>query len=548
MNSIIIAFIISLFGTIPLDFSIFQKSLFLYVKQWIKNIFSFGLIVGFVLSYIYMPPLLFPDILIPLSIMLVVNVFFSISSIRPSSLFGSHNQIKKLKIPFVVLFIIVSIAILSPLYPYTQANQLHELPTVIQNATSIGTIDVQHIRQVPIEFAQWKADKVLGDLGTRVRVGDLAIQIIDDHLYWIAPLEFRSFWKWFKFQNTPGYVIVDAEQPEIEPQLIADHKFQFLQSAFFQTYLHRHIYQQYPHYRLKEFTLEIRDDGKPFWVVSALVPTILFHGETGETSFYDQPPLWVDRVYPEYLAEQYNYWYGAYVHGFLNTLFSQRDMHVPTSLNGIIDVFAVQADDELVWFTGHTSPSLSDQSLTGYSTLSTRTGAFIYYHNISGYYNEEAAVSNANSEVANFAGYHGTQPLFYMIFDEPTWFVPIVSSHNKLQKIVLVHAKTGYSELQDTLAVAVSAYQQWIYSKKSVNISETSFTYVNGTILRINNGYILFEHDDTMYYVEGARAALSREGDEIILKINPYQNNSNVVSGEIIENKDLEFYFNEDIK
>ena len=81
---------------------------------------------------------------------------------------------------------------------------------------------------------------------------------------------------------------------------------------------------------------EIDDDGTPYWVCPRMVKTIgLFGGTdihgavlvnavTGESSYYEEVPSWVDRVYSaDLIIEQYDY-YGRYHNGFLNSIFGQR--------------------------------------------------------------------------------------------------------------------------------------------------------------------------------------------------------------------------------
>ena len=45
---------------------------------------------------------------------------------------------------------------------------------------------------------------------------------------------------------------------------------------------------------------------------------------TGESTYYEEVPTWVDNVYtPELIMEQYDY-HGTLVNGFINSIFGQR--------------------------------------------------------------------------------------------------------------------------------------------------------------------------------------------------------------------------------
>lgn len=554
VNGILIAFLISLIGTINLNFEQLKTPI-IYLKGWIDNL-KWGVIVALVLSYIAMPPLVFPDILVPIFITLGINcvvtlywMIFSPDKYSKNNKDNNNSQtnvfvinkktLMRTKLPLLILIFILCLWILTPLYSIVRAQELNQIPQVQISQEKISSIDREHIRQVPLEFAIWKADKVVGELGNRVNVGELAVQLYKGKLVWVAPLEFSNPFKWLQFRTSPGYIIVDAEKPELSAERIDNKKLKYIESAYLQNNVYRKVYQKYPFYRLQEFSFEIDEEGNAWWVVSATRPTvwntgekvkgaILLNAETGEVTFYDldNVPKWADIVFSEKLAEDYNFWYGAYKHGYLNTLFTQKDMHIPTpyGFSGS-DVFAVKVNNSLVWFTGHTSPSSQDQSMVGYSTIDTRTGEFTFYSNVSGYYNEVAAISNANSKVSNFEGYHGAQPVFYNLYGELTWVVPILSNNNQLQKIALVHASTGEVVLGDTLEQALDGYKKWITNNVgNIDTSDSNLETVDGVISRIGGNYILLENNKQLFTLEFTSSAndsgnvefeLSQKGDHV---------------------------------
>ncbi|MBW3012879.1 hypothetical protein KY340_01620 [Candidatus Woesearchaeota archaeon] len=541
MNGILLAFLITLIGCINLDFYKFGRGeYFSWLKGQINNL-KWGAPIALIIAYVYMPAILFPDIITPIGILLAINCFITI--VRPIKLQKiivvdekKKVDLARFKVPIAVLVILLIILVSAPIVPLFQTKTLHELPNAIVSNEKINQIDTSHIRQVPIEFAYWMADKVVGDLGYKVQVGDLNIQLVSDRLYWIAPLELGNFWKWLRFRTSPGFLMVDAEDPEAKVERIDNLELKYMSSAFFQQNVYRHVYQRYPFVRLSEFTFEIDDENNPKWVVSVTKPTVWFTGEqvlgviivdpvTGEMEFPQKIPKWVDRVVPERLAEKYNYWYGAYTNGFWNTKFSQKDMHVPTTSNGVIDVFAVRGPEGMYWFTGHTSPSLADKSLMGYSMMNTQTGEFVYYSNVNGYYNEDAAVSNANSKVSNFQGYWGAQPIFYNLFGELTWVVPILSSNSKLQRIALVHAETGYVVVEEKLEDSLAKYKEWLEEKgvsvEAEGMADEGYQTVDGKVKRINGDLIVLENNDEHIFkinLENNEAKITKEGDEVRIK------------------------------
>ncbi len=549
INGIILTFFITLLGTINLDFYLLKNGTRIgvknYLKGWAQNLI-YGSIIAAVIAYVAMPAIVFPDIIVPILLVLIANAIVTIArhareltgAIFSFGSFG-RSSLKKgnVTIPIFILISIILLWMLSPYIPLTQTEQLNALTQAKTSYDLISSIDPQKIRQVPLEFAEWKADKIIGELGNRYYVSYLNIQVLKDRLVWVAPLEFSNIWKWLQFRTSPGYIVVDGENPQQEVQKVTSKKMRYLESAYFQNNIYRHVYQQFPQYRLSEFSLEIDEEGNPWWTISAVVPTvwssgeqvlglILVNPETGDMQFFnlDAVPVWVDRVIPETVAEDYNVWFGAYKHGYFNTLFTQKDMHLPTTKFGSVDVFAVRSGADLVWFTGHTSPSNADQSMVGYSTMNTRTGEFIYYANVSGYYNENAALSNANSKVSNFEGYHGTQPVFYNLFGELSWVIPILSSNNELQRIAIVHAKTGNVILGETLDAALKEYRLWL-SNNGITVSNVAASNnedlitQSGTIARIATNYLILKEDHDhvfdLRFVTGVEKELSKEGDRV---------------------------------
>ena len=73
MNGIILAFIIILLGSINLDFySLFKGDSKRYWKGQIFRL-KIGVIYSAVMAYVAMPAIIFPDILVPIAILLLIN-------------------------------------------------------------------------------------------------------------------------------------------------------------------------------------------------------------------------------------------------------------------------------------------------------------------------------------------------------------------------------------------------------------------------------------------------------------------------------------------
>src|SRR3989344_2636263 len=149
MNGIILAFIIILLGSINLDFySLFKRD---YKKYWKGQIFrlKIGIIYSAVMAYIAMPAIIFPDILVPIAILLLINSFITIYENR-NNLALNKNSIKAFKFPIFVIVAILLFWFLSPLIPLTQTIDLHKLPDAKISNEQLSAIDPSHIRVVPL--------------------------------------------------------------------------------------------------------------------------------------------------------------------------------------------------------------------------------------------------------------------------------------------------------------------------------------------------------------------------------------------------------------
>ncbi len=536
----LIAFVIMCFGLINLRFDLLRTN----VNQWVKGQ-VWRLVVGAPLCalwvYLTLPAMVSPVgytvILLPLGInALLTMILRSAEAQKGGKVAGLGG------VPLVALVVSLLIPLyLNLLVVPIHATSLRDVPVVEQVGEPVAVMDTDHIRLVPIENARWKAQKVVGNLGTGFEVGNLSIQMVDGKLYWVAPLEFRGFFKWMSFKEAPGFVVVNGEDPDAPAELMSS-KFVYTPSAFFNKDLARHIYSERNDILLLEPSLELDDQFKPWYVMSVGVPTV---GKTGvkvtgvvmvdpadgsmQNYELQDIPAWVDQVIPEYLAEQHNYWFGRYVHGFWNSVFSQRDVHIPTEWEDEIDVFGViGADSRFYWFTGHTSPSTEDDSLMGYTMMDARTGKISYYVNAAGFFNEAAAVSSVDAAVSNFGGWHGAQPLLYNLYGSESYVVPVLSENNKLQAVGIVNAKTGQTIVKPTKAEALLVYRQYLGSGlgEAIPTQTGDLKTLEGQVLRAGSAtvggntlfYFTIDGSERIFTANssiGSEVALTRVGDTV---------------------------------
>lgn len=194
--------------------------------------------------------------------------------------------------------------------------------------------DTEHMLLVPEEAARTKAGLALsqppsGDyqtISTRFEVRDGALQSIDGHLFWAFDLKFNS-WRNANRENrtVPGYILVDAEDPNAGPQLKLGFTMKWTPGAPTDSSIDRLIWTKYRSYEIDDLTLEIRDDGQPFYTATLNKPahtwgktvpqmTIVVDPQTGEIVEFplDSPelPEWIDRIYSDDTVKQLMNWWG----------------------------------------------------------------------------------------------------------------------------------------------------------------------------------------------------------------------------------------------
>ena len=133
--------------------------------------------------------------------------------------------------------------------------------------------------------------------------------------------------------------------------------------AYFNENLYRKLQFTYPTYNFDTINFEIDNEGNPYWVASVVkyhglgqrrdvTGAVILDPLTGKSKYYETKdiPTWVDHVYDASLIlEQVNGW-GLYKNGFLNSLFTQKDVVETTRGYNYLAM-----NDDVYLYTGITS-------------------------------------------------------------------------------------------------------------------------------------------------------------------------------------------------
>ncbi|MCB0331168.1 MAG: hypothetical protein KDD70_15975 [Bdellovibrionales bacterium] len=256
-------------------------------------------------------------------------------------------------------------------------------------------VELEHMIQVQHEQARFRVDQAFGSageaIGSKFHVGELHIQKVGGRLMWVGALEYNGFFRWADDELIPGYVTISAEDRNEDPKLVLelDGKplgLRYSPSAYFGENLHRYLYFEkgYTDVELVDKTLEIDENGRPFYVVTLVRPTkfwtctdvvglLIVDPQTGEVTEFSKEklgdvPTWVDRIMPEDLTAKYIDWWGAYVDGWWNSKTAQQGVVKCTTWEGDFLKVVWGSDGAAYWFTGITSSSSKDGALVGYSS------------------------------------------------------------------------------------------------------------------------------------------------------------------------------------
>ena len=294
-------------------------------------------------------------------------------------------------------------------------------------------------------------------LGSR-KLGELAdmvsqFEVMDDYTQInyqgrpvrVASLRYGDIIKWFnnRSQGLPAYLIIDMTTQNVEVVRLQD-GMKYTPAEHFGRNLNRYLRFHYPTYLFDEPVFEIDEEGTPYWVCSRIVKRIgLFGGTdisgavlvnavTGESTYCQEVPEWVDRVYSaDIIMEQYDA-YGQYHNGFLNSLFGQKDVTLTTDGYNYLVI-----GDDVYMYTGITSIT-SDASNIGFILSNQRTKETKFY-SIAGA-EEYSAMDSAEGQVQQMS-YRATFPLLLNIADQPTYFMALKDAAGLVKMYAMVNVQ-----------------------------------------------------------------------------------------------------------
>ena len=403
-------------------------------------------------------------------------------------------------VALVVLGLVVLIANMAGNMGNTNAKYKANLMQVtVAAAGDFPSTDPEHLPMVPISHALAKGSRALTEggqnLGSIYRPGGYTLQNVAGHLYWIAPLVFQGFWSNITNGVTPGYVTVDAENPDAIAVLVTEHPIRYMPGAIFNQDLVRHVYLNgYSRYRLIDPTLECDDNWVCYFTLDAshfvaglegvtVQKVLVINPETGKIDEYAlaDKPAWVDRIIPSAAIQEYVDWYGEWANSPYWFWQNWQGLNKEMSANDTAPTAWSALDQSPVCQFEMTSKRTTDYASTGILLVDTnelKATRYPIYGIAVGSQVNDAFNTTPDNKVTQ---YPHTNPILVKIYDRLTWFTVYVSNDTTTATFV----KVGLMDAEYTAAnnvimaaskeEALARYHQWVTNRPS-NTTDVSGT------------------------------------------------------------------------
>lgn len=511
------------------------------------------LLVGAVYYYAELPALNLHSGTLYVFVILLCAVYCGMavltSGFQGSGAKGYFGFVKKqCKIPLILTLALLVTAIVGSIvgWKLLRADSYRDLLTVESGdfASEVQEISFDQIPMLDRDSASKLGNRKLGELADMVsqfEVDDAYTQInYKGRPVRVTALRYGDWIKWLNNRQSglPAYLIIDMVTQNVEVVRL-EQGIRYTTAEHFGRNLNRHLRFHYPTYIFDSPAFEIDEEGNPYWVCPRITNTIgLFGGTdvlgavlvnavTGETEYYKvgDIPTWVDHVYnADLIISQYDN-HGRYIHGFINSLFGQRDVTVTTEGYNYIAL-----NDDVYMYTGITSV-VSDESNVGFILSNQRTKETRFY-SVAGA-EEYSAMDSARGQVQQM-NYTATFPLLLNIADQPSYFMALKDAAG----LVKMYAMVNVSQYQivatgATVADCESNYRLMLARNGLIDRGDTDITpsgqgQVTGTIAEIrsavvdgNTWYYLRLQDGTVYYAISAtddkNAVILSVGDSVTI-------------------------------
>jgi hypothetical protein len=275
----------------------------------------------------------------------------------------------------------------------------HLVNVTVAPGDQLPASSTDHMVIVSPDIATTKASQTMAtgiagqrNYSTYLELGPATLQLVNGRMWYVFPLEFDGAGNKARLHAIePGYIMVSAEDPNAAPVEHYDGRYSMVvslgggQGSEPDRWAYSHGYSGY---LLDDPTLEINDQGLPYYTVTLLSPrlgwtffapvgVLMINAHTGQITRYglDDIPSWVDRIYSQQMATTIANWYGEYAQAGFQGIGSSN-----------ANRFQVSGDPVMV-YTGASHPVWrillssynSDNSVSKIIEMNAATGAMRIY-------------------------------------------------------------------------------------------------------------------------------------------------------------------------
>mgnify|MGYP001244515389 CR=1 FL=1 len=498
------------------------------------------LIIGFIINYLFLPPWNLQAKSFWLFIIILIGIFSIVSAIISEIKSDNYKVSKVTAISGLVIFLIFLVMTFTSnklVNSKKYSNMLEDYVREENFSTYEATLD--NIPLLDKNSSMLITNRKLGsliDVVSQFEIDDSEQITVKGNPVRVSILEYGSFFKWINNRGTgtPGYIMVDMKTQDAE-LIRTDGGIKYTQSEYFGRNLDRYLRFSFPTAIFEQPTLELDEDGHPYWLAPIVDYTIgLFGGKdisgavtvdavTGEIERYNvgNIPQWLDNVYPsDLIMEQYDN-YGKYQSGYWNSRFGQKGVKVTTDGYNYIPL----GNDNWI-YTGVTSAG-KDESNIGFILINKRNKETIYYP-VSGA--EEFSAMASAEGVVQHLDYISTFPLLLKIEGQPTYLVALKDAAGLVKMFGMINVgKYQIVATGETIADCQTKYRE-LLRNSGTNIFDSESEKVNGTITDIRQAskegttyyYIQLNNKDIYYslsILDNEEAILLNIGDRVTLNI-----------------------------
>ena len=446
---------------------------------------------------------------------------------------------------FIVIFLIIVINFINT--PLFRSKSYYERITIEDGDFNkdVDLVDFSKLALLDRDSSEKLGDRVMGqmtDLVSQFDVSDLYTQInYQDTIIRVTPLEYSGLIKYFTNHKNGvnGYITVNSVTGETN-LIRLDEGMKYMPSAIFSEDLYRKLRFSYPTEIFGEISFEIDEEGNPYWIAQTIKYTavgmkkeisgvIVLDPITGESTKYDVKdiPTWIDHVYSaDLIIEQVNDW-GRYKNGFLNSLFGQKEVVMPTEGYNYLAM-----NDDIYLYTGITSV-VADESNIGFILTNLRTKETKFY-NVAGA-EEYSAMASAEGAVQQMS-YTSTFPLIINLNNKPTYLMSLKDNAGLVKMYAFVdytdYQKVVVTDAKDGIVKAAENYLGEDVTPTDTKTSEIKIDSINTAVL-----------DGTTYYYLKSNNNIYRASIKVNENVLPF-----IKVGDIIKITYKEDKINEIIK